>query len=68
MPRYIKNADTDYFMLDRICPSLDSYNAFEQRMDYALTHEVDMEKYSDYLENYYTSRCADKLKEILKKH
>ena len=68
MPRYIKNADTDYFMLDRICPSLDSYNDFEQRMDYALTHEVDMEKYSDYLENYYTSRCADKLKEILKKY
>lgn len=64
--RYRNNSDTDYYELNSICPSIDTYEDFEKRMDYCLNNPVDMKFYSDYLSKHYTSVRAKQLTEILK--
>lgn len=64
--RYKKNSDTDFYEMDDMCPSVNSYDEFEKQIDFALTHEVDMNKSCKYLEKHYTSTRAKQLIEILK--
>ena len=64
--RYIKNEDTDYFEIEKICPNTDSYESFERQMDFAMTHPVNMKLYSDYLEKHYTSTRVKMLEELVK--
>lgn len=64
--RFIKNEDTDYFEIEKICPNTNSYESFERQMDYALTHPVNMKLYSDYLEKHYTSTRVKMLEELVK--
>lgn len=68
LARYPKNSDTDYFELDKFSPSIETYEQFEERMDYCRTHDVDMKFYSDYLEKHYTSTRAKELQDILKQY
>lgn len=68
LARYPKNSDTDYYELDKISPSIETYEQFEERMDYCRSHEVDMKEYSQYLERHYTSTRARELREILKRY
>jgi len=63
--RYKDNPDTDFYQLNDFCPSINTYEEFEKEMDKALKNTVDMKKYSDYLENHYTSERVELLKEIL---
>lgn len=65
LARYPKNPDTEYFELDKLCPSINTYEEFEERMDYCLSHDVDMGVYSGYIEKHYTSRRAEELKDII---
>lgn len=65
LARYPKNSDTDYYELGKFCPSIESYEQFEDRMDYCRSHEVDMKLYRDYLEKHYTSVRAKELQKIL---
>lgn len=64
--RYIQNAETNWFQLEQISENTESYIEFEQQMNYALTHSVDMVKYSSYLENHYTSKRVIQVQETLK--
>jgi hypothetical protein len=63
--RYKKNADTDFYQLDRFCSPINTYNDFEKEMDKARHNEVDMKMYSEYLENHYTSKRVELFKTIL---
>ena len=64
--RYVPNPDTDYYKLQDFSEPIETYEQFEKAMDYAMTHEVDMEKYANYLSQHYTSVRAAQIKEILK--
>lgn len=63
--RYPDNADTRFYELESICPSICTYSEFEERMEYALSAEVDMGQYAAYLSNHYTSVRARSLQQIL---
>lgn len=66
LARYTNNSDTDYYELNSICPSIDTYEDFAKRMDYCLNNPVDMKFYSDYLAKHYTTVRAKQLQEIIK--
>ncbi len=62
--RYVPNPDTEYYRLQNFSEPIDTYEQFEKAMDYAMTHEVDMAMYSEYLSHHYTSVRAKELKQI----
>ena len=66
--RYKNNADTDFYQLNDFCQSIDSYEDFEEKMNYARSNEVDMEKYTSYLEKHYTSNRVLLLKKIMEEY
>lgn len=66
LARYRKNADTEYYELDSFCPSINSYEEFEKRLDYYLSTDVDMKRYSAYLLKHYTSSRMRELYNITK--
>jgi hypothetical protein len=64
--RYKKNAESDFYNLDSICPNVYSYGDFVKQMDFALnTIEQPLKRNSDYLLNHYTSSRTKLLKKIL---
>lgn len=65
--RYLTNSDTDFFELKKFSPSIDSYEEFCTRMDWALSHEVDMSFYSQYLSKHYTSVRVGQIVALLSK-
>lgn len=66
--RYTDNPDTEYYEMQRLSPSINIYEEFEQAMDYAMTHNIDETLYVDYLQKHYTSVRARELKEIIENH
>jgi hypothetical protein len=66
--RYVENDDTDFYQLNDFCPSINSYEEFEVKMNYARSNEVDMENYSSYLKKHYTSKRVQLLNEIMKRY
>lgn len=64
--RYRKNSDTDFYEMNEFCPSVETYEDFEGQMNFALTHDVDMTRSSNYLKKHYTSVRAKQLQEIIK--
>ena len=66
LARYPKNPDTDFFSLNEFSESIENYEQFEKQMTYALTHEVDIRKYENYMNQHYTSRRVEQLKMIIK--
>ena len=65
LARYPKNADTEYFQVDRICPSIETYEQFESLVDKYRDIECDMLLYSNYIMQHYTSQRASMLSNIL---
>lgn len=63
--RYPKNAETDFFEMNRFCISCDNYELFEKELSKALGHKPDLNFYGDYLQKHYTSERAKLLKEIV---
>ena len=63
--RYPQNSDTDFYNIQKFSKSIDSYEAFEQAMDFARTHDVNMQEYAKYLANHYTSTRAILLSELI---
>ena len=63
--RYVPNPDTEYYRLQDFSEPIETYDQFEKAMDYAMTHEVDMEKYANYLMQHYTSVRAQEIKRII---
>ena len=66
--RYKENPDTDFYQLSDFSPNVSSYEEFEKRMDYCRDSEVDMEMYSSYLEQHYTSKRALLLNDIMNQY
>jgi hypothetical protein len=62
--RYPKNADTDFFQLDSICPSVNSYSDFENQLTKALHTPPPVKNNSDYLLKHYMARRIEILKSI----
>lgn len=63
--RYPQNKETEYFQLNSLCPSIDSYNEFEKQLDNALLEKPPLKKNSLYLEKHYTLNRLDLLKSII---
>lgn len=63
--RYVPNPDTEYYRLQDFSEPIETYEQFEKAMDYAMTHEVDMSKYANYLAQHYTSVRAEEIKRII---
>ena len=66
LARYPKNSDTGWYGIESICKNIEDYQQFETEMDFALSHKVDMKKYSEFLANHYTSIRIKQLEEIIK--
>lgn len=66
--RYPKNADTEWYEMNRICKCVESYEEFSSLMDRYRKEEVDYKKYREYLEKHYTSQRVKLLKEILQEN
>ena len=65
--RYVSNSDTAFYQLSSFAPSIQSYEEFENQLDTARKEQVNMEQYSNYLQQHYTSVVAEQLKNILTK-
>ncbi len=63
--RYPKNADTEWYEMEKICKCVESYEEFAFLMDRYRKEEVDYKKYREYLKKHYTSQRAELLKKIL---
>ena len=66
--RYKENPDTDFYRLSDFSPNISSYEEFEKRMDYCRSCEVDVEVYSTYLEQHYTSKRVLLLNDIMNQY
>jgi len=64
-PSGTKGIDAQYYEFDKFSPSVETYEEFESAMDYALRTEVDINKYSSYLQKHYTSTRVKELKLLL---
>lgn len=64
-PSGADGVDAHFYEFDKFSPSVESYEEFESAMDHALSTEVDMDMYSNYLKKHYTSTRAIELKELL---
>lgn len=58
--------DAQFYEFDKFSPSVETYEQFEIAMDKALSTEVDVRMYSDYLSKHYTSVRVKQLEELLK--
>jgi hypothetical protein len=65
MARYADNDDTRFYELPAICPSVGSYEEFEERLQVALKTEAPIADYSAYLDRHYTSNRIALLQQIL---
>ena len=64
-PLGVNGVDSQYYEFNKFSPSVETYEEFETRMDYALSHDVDLDMYSSYLEKHYTSVRVKELRKIL---
>jgi hypothetical protein len=65
MARYPKTAETDYYRLAEICPSITTYDAFESQLNHALKSPSPTDKNAAYLKDFYTSTNIEILKKII---
>lgn len=63
--RYPKNADTEWYEVDKICKCVESYEEFAHMIDRYKKEEVDTKKYREYLKKHYTTKRVELLREIL---
>lgn len=64
--RYVENEDTDYYEMGQYSMRTDSYESFEKAMEYAMNHDFDYGKASEYLHKHYTSKRGNELRVILR--
>lgn len=63
--RWRDNADTQFYELGRMCRNVQTYEEFEALLDKARVEQPDLEAYAAYLEQHYTSRRAEEIKQLL---
>lgn len=57
--------DAKFYEFDKFSPSIETYDAFEEAMDQALSTEVDLNQYAAYLQKHYTSSRVKELVKLL---
>lgn len=62
---YEEDEDTDYWQMREFAASCDSYDSFEAQLDFYLKNEVNLERYSEYLNFHLTSKRIELLRDIL---
>jgi hypothetical protein len=67
MGRYPENEETEFYELPQICPNIESYDQFEKILNNYLSsdYSIDEVSYKKLLDNHYTSKRADLLKEYI---
>ncbi len=65
LARYPDNADTKFFQLQELCPSIESYAAFAAGLTAALNSPPPWRQNNGYLEQHYTSKRGELLQRIL---
>lgn len=65
--RYPKSRETDFFNLETICPSVNTYEEFEYELDKALKTQVPIKRNAEYLSNHYLSKRIQILETLLSK-
>lgn len=63
--RYPKNVETDFFQLESICPSINSYEDFQKQLEVGLSSSQPIGKNADYLSKHYTSTRIKILNELV---
>ncbi len=63
--RYPDNPDTRFYELNSFCPSIETYEQFEQVSDRYLATDPDLHIYANYLQKHYTSTRVKELKKII---
>ena len=63
--RYSQNPDTDFYELDKMSTRIETYEQFEKAMDKLRCEDVDVSRYSQYLEKHYTSNRVQMLSSYL---
>ena len=63
--RYSQNPDTDFYELDKMSTRIETYEQFEKAMDKLICEDVDVSRYSQYLEKHYTSNRVQMLSSYL---
>ena len=62
--RYPKTIETDFYELEKISPSANSYEQFEKQIITAIKSELPIKRNSEFLRKHYTSVRTEILKEI----
>jgi hypothetical protein len=65
LARYPKTLETNFYNLEKICPSINSYDEFEKQLNNALNSPPPIKKNSEYLEKHYTSTRIELLEKII---
>lgn len=65
---YPDSADTKWYDLKKLVPTVDDYDSFEKHMDYMLANVPDRQAVISFLRSHCTSSRAMELKEILKRN
>jgi hypothetical protein len=66
LARYPVNADTDFYGLQAICPSIDTYASFSDRLEASLAAPPPTARNAEYLRQHYTSNRAELLDRLIK--
>lgn len=64
--RYPENRETEFFQLSSLGTSVDSFSSFEQQMEKALNSPSPIKRNAKYLEDHYTSKRINILKNLKK--
>lgn len=64
--RYPQNPDTSYFEIDLFCKSIDTYEDFEEELNFKTNNKADMSLHASYLKKHYTSERAKALADLVK--
>ncbi len=62
--RYPKNVETEFFKLNTLMDSIETYEEFKKELNFALSTDPPIERNSNYLKNHYTSERIKILKNI----
>lgn len=63
--RYPDNADTQFYELNALCPSVTSYGEFAERLQTALGSPPPVDRHHQYLQKHYTSARVDLLNQLV---
>jgi hypothetical protein len=65
LARYPNTAETSFFRMDAICPSINTFEKFEYQLDNALQSSQPIKRNAEYLKDHYTENRIDRLRGLI---